>query len=83
MPTVLLLLGWRFFFYSNEGQEPPHIHVRKADKEGKFWLLEDAYDIQVAFTYNFSPKDLRDVRRIIFQHFDELLRAWKDIHQGS
>ena len=32
MPTVLRIDGHRFFFYSLEGQEPPHIHVehRKA-----------------------------------------------------
>ena len=29
MPTVLLVEGYRFFFFSNEGQEPPHVHVRK------------------------------------------------------
>jgi hypothetical protein len=26
MPTVLLLNGFRFFFYSNENNEPVHIH---------------------------------------------------------
>jgi hypothetical protein len=38
MPTVLRLLNWRFHFYSDEGQEPPHIHVRTPDGECKFWL---------------------------------------------
>ena len=33
MPTILYLLGWRFFLYSNEGDEPPHVHVRKAEME--------------------------------------------------
>jgi hypothetical protein len=32
MPTVLRVAGYRFFFYSNEGSEPPHIHVQKAEK---------------------------------------------------
>lgn len=27
-----------FFFYSNEGQEPPHIHVKAGGDEAKFWL---------------------------------------------
>ncbi|NBC29761.1 MAG: DUF4160 domain-containing protein [Spirochaetes bacterium] len=38
MPTVLFLKGWRFYFYSNKRDEPPHIHVSKADAEGKVWL---------------------------------------------
>ena len=27
MPTILRRDGYRFFFYSKEGKEPPHIHV--------------------------------------------------------
>ncbi|MCJ7627797.1 MAG: DUF4160 domain-containing protein, partial [Longimicrobiales bacterium] len=36
-PTVLDVLGFRFFFYSREaaggGLEPPHVHVRKGGGE--------------------------------------------------
>jgi hypothetical protein len=28
MPTVLRVGRYRFFFFSNEGQELPHIHVK-------------------------------------------------------
>jgi hypothetical protein len=40
MPTVFQFQGFRFFFYSNEGdpREPVHIHVRKSGSEAKFWL---------------------------------------------
>ena len=38
MPTVEKFKGYRFFFFSNEGHEPPHIHVESAEKYGKFWL---------------------------------------------
>ncbi|WP_291603203.1 DUF4160 domain-containing protein [Bradyrhizobium sp.] len=30
MPTVLRWRSYRAFFYSNEGNEPPHVHVRSA-----------------------------------------------------
>jgi len=30
--------GYRFFFFSNEGTEPPHIHVERGDGYAKFWL---------------------------------------------
>lgn len=30
MPTVRRIGSARFFFYSNEGTEPPHIHVKEA-----------------------------------------------------
>jgi len=28
MPTILFIQGWRLFFYSNERNEPVHVHVR-------------------------------------------------------
>lgn len=38
MPTVLRIGAYRFHFYSDEGNEPAHIHVANADGECKFWL---------------------------------------------
>jgi hypothetical protein len=40
MPLVFRERGFRFFFYSNEGnpREPVHNHVEKDDVEAKFWL---------------------------------------------
>jgi len=38
MPVVFRYRNFRFFFYSNEGMEPAHIHVRGRDGEAKFWL---------------------------------------------
>jgi Domain of unknown function (DUF4160) len=36
MPTVLRGNGYRFYFFSNEGYEPPHIHVDKESNSAKF-----------------------------------------------
>lgn len=38
MPTVLRVGRYRFFFFSNEGSEPTHIHVKADADEAKFWL---------------------------------------------
>jgi hypothetical protein len=38
MPTILRKDGFRFFFFSREGIEPPHIHVEQAERYAKFWL---------------------------------------------
>ena len=65
MPTVLFLWGWRFHFYSNEGNEPIHIHVQKGDGDCKYWLDVDAYEIREAYAYNLSVRDIREVRKII------------------
>ncbi|MBN8719086.1 MAG: DUF4160 domain-containing protein [Sediminibacterium magnilacihabitans] len=50
MPTVLLENGFRFFFYSNENEEPMHIHVKRGNAIGKIWLEpEIILLIQTAF----------------------------------
>ncbi len=38
MPTLLRLEGFRFFFYSREGNEAAHVHVENSDGVAKFWL---------------------------------------------
>lgn len=51
MPTIILVQGWRLFFYSNEGREPMHIHARKGDAECKFWLRAGLYEIEEDWAY--------------------------------
>jgi hypothetical protein len=76
MPTVLLIAGWRFFFYSNESNEPIHIHAQKAEMECKYWIDEENYDLKEAFTFNMGTKDKRDVKKIIFSNFEYIVDQW-------
>jgi hypothetical protein len=38
MPTILRSGALRFFFYSLENSEPPHVHVESRDATAKYWL---------------------------------------------
>jgi len=78
MPTELYIFGWRFFFYSNEGSEPIHIHAEKGDMECKYWLLVDELEIKEAFSYNLTPAAKREVKKVIYQHFDDIVLAWNE-----
>lgn len=49
MPTLLRWNGYRFFFYSADGWEPPHIHVIKDGKESKLWLNDLAVAVHDYF----------------------------------
>jgi hypothetical protein len=69
MPTILFINGWRFFFYSNEMNEPIHIHFQKGEKEGKFWLLRNEFEVKEAFTFKMNSKEKREVKKIIFEYF--------------
>jgi len=81
MPTVLMLFGWRFFFYANEGNEPVHIHCQKAEAEAKYWLDVDSFEVIEAHSYNMSPADKRRVRRIVFEHFDYIVGEWQKFQE--
>jgi len=83
MPTILLVQGWRLFFYSNEGSEPLHIHARKGDSERKFWLNTEIYGIEEDWSYNLTPRLRREVRKIIFDHFDLIAEEWKRHIEGQ
>jgi hypothetical protein len=56
MPTILYVQGWRFHFYSNEGNKPIHVHAEKGDAECKYWLRPGAFDIEEEFEYNCTPR---------------------------
>jgi len=72
MPTVLRVGRYRFSFFSNEGQESPHVHVKSGNDQAKFWLEP----IELASNYGFNVSDLNDIQEIIEQHQIELLEAW-------
>ena len=76
MPTILVIFGWRLFFYSNEGTEPIHIHAQKAEMECKFWLLTDEFEIKEAFSHNLNPASKKEIKKIIYQHFDYIVEEW-------
>jgi len=48
-----------------QGNEPIHVHCRKGEMECKYWLNRENFDLDEAFEYNMSPKDKRQIRKII------------------
>jgi Domain of unknown function (DUF4160) len=77
MPTVMVLDGWRACFYSNETDSQMHVHVIKADSECKFWLYPDQYVIEEDYEHNLQPRLRREIRRLLYRHFDEIVAAWR------
>lgn len=45
--------------------------------EAKFWLNEELFEIEEEFSYQMSPRDKKEVRKIIFEHFDYIITEWK------
>jgi hypothetical protein len=76
MPTIIFIYGWRLFFYSNEGNEPIHVHAEKGDMECKFWIFVDEVEIKEALSYNLTPQAKREIKKIIYQNFDLIVESW-------
>lgn len=74
MPTVLRIGATRFFFYSNEGSEPPHIHIEQAEGVAKFWLAP----VSLAASSRFGGRDLRRLEEQVLAHRQQFLDAWND-----
>lgn len=76
MPTIHIENGFRFFFYSNEGMEPPHIHVIGKGGEAKIWLNT----LVIAASYNLNPSDQREILKITERNVNLFLKAWSNFH---
>jgi hypothetical protein len=62
MPTILRDQGFRFYFYSHEPNEPPHIHVDKDGASAKFWLQPVALARNMGLTSHDVMWALKKVR---------------------
>ena len=77
MPTVLRIGRYRFHFFSNENDEPPHVHVKAEGDQAKFWLES----VRLAANYGFKAHELNEIARLVREHQAELMEAWYE-HLG-
>ncbi len=77
MPVVFRYKGYRFFFYSNEGNplEPLHIHVRKGEALAKLWLTPE---VSVAESYAMKSSELRVLMEVAEQNHELIERYWNE-----
>lgn len=66
MPTVMRIGSLRFHFYSDEGNEPPHIHIETPDGECKFWLDP----IKLARNKGVPAPMLRNIEKLVFDNIE-------------
>lgn len=74
MPTALRIGPYRFFFYSGDWQEPPHVHVERDDAVAKFWLAP----VRFARSEGFGGAELNKIQRLVRDNTGELRRNWDE-----
>ena len=76
MPTVLRSGPYRFYFYSHEPNEPPHIHVDRDQGSCKPWLTP----VALSSSLGFKARELREIERLVSTNRGILLKAWEEFH---
>jgi hypothetical protein len=76
MPEVFRKLGFVFFFYANEGNEPMHIHVRKAGGFAKYWMEP----IELEFSQGMKVSELKTAEELIKENNELIKSRWNEIH---
>jgi hypothetical protein len=63
-----------FFFFSNEGFEPPHIHVQRERRLAKFWLEP----VRPASSTGFAAQELNRMQRLVEENATRFLETWHE-----
>ena len=74
MPTILRIGAYRFYFYSHEPNESPHIHIDRDSLSAKFWLQS----VSLAQNIGFPAKELRKLQSMVIENQTQLLEAWHE-----
>ena len=74
MPTILRIGAYRFYFYSHEPNELPHIHIDRDNLSAKFWLQS----VSLAQNIGFPAKELRKLQSMVIENQTQLLEAWHE-----
>ena len=79
MPTVLKLLGMRFYYWARE-HEPVHVHVQKGAAEARFDLEPE---IVLTTNMGLKPHELAIAEEVIRENRDFMIEHWKLFFKNS
>ncbi|MBI2931714.1 MAG: DUF4160 domain-containing protein [Planctomycetes bacterium] len=74
MPTVLRIGKYRFFFFSNEGSEPYHVHVESGDQYAKFWIKP----VRLARSVGYGAVELNRLEKMVMKHEKLIREKWDE-----
>lgn len=73
MPTLFILFGFRFFFWSNE-HDPIHVHISKGDSEAKYNVVT----LELVENFGFKKNELRMIESIIEENKEIIIDRWHE-----
>ncbi|MBE8952117.1 MAG: DUF4160 domain-containing protein [Quinella sp. 1Q7] len=81
LPILFELYGYKIFFWSNENDEPVHVHVAKGKQTPnatKIWLPADSNPVVVHNKSRIPQKDLTRILKAVALERDTIIARWYD-----
>ncbi len=78
MPTILRTGPYRFFFYSSDRGEPPHVHAERDNNSAKFFLKP----VKLERSRGFNRQELRRIEGLILEGAEGMLRRWNEYFEN-
>lgn len=79
MPTLFILFGFRFMFYSND-HAPIHVHVLKGGLSAKFNVLPDVVLVE---SHGLKPSELKLIESIVEENKEVIIERWNTFFNGD
>ena len=79
MPQVFVILGYIVYFWSNENDEPIHVHVCKGSPQKdatKVWITEDGTGLEDN-KRKIQKKDLKRILAWIAMNDELIIKKWQ------
>ena len=73
MPTLFIVFGFRFVFYSND-HEPVHVHVIKGDAEARFQVVPE---VKLLDNRGLKPAELKLAESLVEENKETIAANWK------
>jgi hypothetical protein len=74
LPTILIEDGFRLYFFANESNEPPHVHVQYQQAVAKFWLNP----VALGKNKGMKPADLKKAGELVRKHEKLAKEKWNE-----
>lgn len=73
MPTIFIIFGFRFLFYSND-HKPIHVHIIKDGHEAKY----NIEPFELVYNYGFKKNEISLIESLIEENHDVIISRWNE-----
>lgn len=84
MPSIFELSGYKIYFWSNENNEPIHVHISKGrptSNSTKVWLTKSGGCVLSNNNSRIPSKDLNEIMGTIASNYFYIIAKWKETYE--